>query len=176
MYAVTTQDRCATPPRSPTIRGSAVLTMRLSSMASKMAISRPGKMIITWRGGRNAPPAAGALVTAPVPPDAGPPGPFPPGSVAAWSMGSATPGSFITPPLPVRSGSVSLGRVSLTYRPASHYAKGVTYRPSSKNDGPGSASRWETNMHDTAATPRTDSRSRFQKVAFGRCAGHGYEM
>ena len=41
-YAVTTQDRWATPPRSPTMRGSAVPTMSWSSMASMMASSRPG--------------------------------------------------------------------------------------------------------------------------------------
>src|ERR1700760_4991200 len=41
--------------------------------------------------------------------------------------------------------------------------------------GPGSASRWETNMHDTAATPRTDTRSRVQKVALELFAEQGYE-
>src|SRR5579859_3064846 len=49
MYAVTTQDRCATPPRSPTIRGSAVPTMRLSSIASSIASSSPGSTIMTSR-------------------------------------------------------------------------------------------------------------------------------
>ena len=48
-YAVTTQDRCATPPRLPTMRGSAVPTMSWSSMASMMARSRPGSTTSTSR-------------------------------------------------------------------------------------------------------------------------------
>src|SRR5580693_3296222 len=48
-YAVTTQDRCATPPRLPTMRGSAVPTMSWSSMASMMARSSPGSTTSTSR-------------------------------------------------------------------------------------------------------------------------------
>jgi hypothetical protein len=40
-YPVTTQDRWASPPSSPTIVGIAVPTIRLSSMASKIAIINP---------------------------------------------------------------------------------------------------------------------------------------
>src|SRR5580693_8663504 len=82
MYAVTTQDRCATPPRSPTIRGSAVLTIRLSSMASRMASSSPGRMIITSRGGRNCPPDPSAEAAAPEPPCC----PFTPGPVVSDTL------------------------------------------------------------------------------------------
>ena len=48
-YAVTTQDRWVTPPRSPTILGSAVETTSWSSMASMIASSSPGRMISTSR-------------------------------------------------------------------------------------------------------------------------------
>lgn len=40
VYAVTTQDRCSSPPRSPTMVGMAVPTIRLSSMASSIVIIR----------------------------------------------------------------------------------------------------------------------------------------
>src|SRR4249920_2506938 len=164
MYAVTTQDKCATPPRSPTIRGSAVLTMRLSSMASRIAISSPGRMIITSRGGRNWPPAPLALA-----------GPLPcPDPVPALAVDSATRYSSFRRSfrrLPVR-----VRLASLTYRPASHYARSVTNRPSSKIGGPrvrlGVA---KTDMEHTAPTPRTDTRSRVQKVALELFAEQGYE-
>src|SRR6516162_3928414 len=48
-YEVTTQDRCVTPPRSPTILGSAVETTSWSSMASMIASSSPGRMMSTSR-------------------------------------------------------------------------------------------------------------------------------
>ncbi len=89
MYAVTTQDRCATPPRSPTIRGSAVLTIRLSSMASKIASSSPGSTIITSRGARNCPPET-APVAGLAPTDPEPSGPVLPNSAPLLSSGSAT--------------------------------------------------------------------------------------
>ena len=40
-YAVTTQVKWLSPPNSPTIRGSAVLTIMLSSIASIIAIISP---------------------------------------------------------------------------------------------------------------------------------------
>src|ERR1700678_3718165 len=42
----------------------------------------------------------------------------------------------------------------LTYRPASHYARAVTNRPSSKKGGPGSTKERETNMGGAGPTPR----------------------
>jgi len=42
VYAVTTQDRWDKPPSSPTIRGIAVATIMLSSMASRIASMSPG--------------------------------------------------------------------------------------------------------------------------------------
>src|SRR5262245_3329338 len=48
-YAVTTQDRCESPPRSLTIVGIAVPTMKLSSMASMNASMRPGSTTMTSR-------------------------------------------------------------------------------------------------------------------------------
>jgi hypothetical protein len=42
-YAVTTQVKWFSPPNSPTIRGSAVLTIMLSSIASIIAIMRPAR-------------------------------------------------------------------------------------------------------------------------------------
>ena len=44
-YAVTTQVKWLRPPNSPTIRGNAVLTIMLSSIASIIAIMRPARMI-----------------------------------------------------------------------------------------------------------------------------------
>ena len=79
MYAVTTQDRCETPPRSPTIRGSAVLTTSWSSMASTIVRIRPGSTIITCRWVRYPP-------TAPAPPD--PPAPA--------ASGAPTPADSLT--------------------------------------------------------------------------------
>ena len=49
VYAVTTQDRCSTPPSSPTIRGMAVPTTMLSSWASSIAMIKPGRTINTPR-------------------------------------------------------------------------------------------------------------------------------
>jgi hypothetical protein len=40
-YPVTTHDRCVSPPSSPTIVGIAVPTIRLSSIASSIAITKP---------------------------------------------------------------------------------------------------------------------------------------
>ncbi len=48
-YAVTTHDRCARPPSSPTMRGIAVPTMKLSNIASIIAISSPGRTTSTSR-------------------------------------------------------------------------------------------------------------------------------
>ena len=45
MNAVTTHERCARPPRSLTIRGSAVLTMFWSSEASVSASISPAKTV-----------------------------------------------------------------------------------------------------------------------------------
>ena len=54
----------------------------------------------------------------------------------------------------------------------------VTNRPSSKYGGTRSAEEYETDMHSAAATgstPRTDTRSRAQKVALELFAEQGYE-
>ena len=48
-YAVTTQDRWDSPCRSPTIRGMAVLTIMLSSMASIIASISAGRTARTSR-------------------------------------------------------------------------------------------------------------------------------
>jgi hypothetical protein len=47
MYAVTTHESWSTPPRSPTIVGSAVETIVWSSEASSIASSRPEKVSST---------------------------------------------------------------------------------------------------------------------------------
>ena len=44
MKAVITHDRWASPPSSPTMRGSAVLTMFWSSEASAMVVNSPAKL------------------------------------------------------------------------------------------------------------------------------------
>ena len=55
-YAVTTQVKWSAPPNSKTIRGSAVLTIMLSSIASIIAIIRPNRttrtlgLVVTWAG------------------------------------------------------------------------------------------------------------------------------
>ncbi len=62
-YAVTTQDRCERPPRSRTIVGIAVPTMKLSSMASMNASISPGSTTMTSRRRAGAG-SAGAWITA----------------------------------------------------------------------------------------------------------------
>lgn len=50
VYAVTTQDRCSSPPSSPTMVGIAVPTIMLSSMASSIAIISASRTTRTLRG------------------------------------------------------------------------------------------------------------------------------
>ncbi len=92
-YAVTTQDRWVTPPRSPTIRGSAVETTNWSSMASMIASSSPGRMMRTSRctPERSAPPpGATALVFAMLPSLVRP--------VTSWPRPGRVPGPPRRPP------------------------------------------------------------------------------
>src|SRR6185436_11991752 len=140
---------------------SAVLTIRLSSMASRIAISSPGSTMSTSRGARNCPFA---------PADPAPPCPARPDPVPAPPVGSAT-----RPLLLIRRLPVHVRPAPLTYRPASHYDKTVTNRPSSKKRRPWLRLRCETDMDHTAPTPRTDTRSRVQKVALELFAEQGYE-
>src|SRR5271165_2166400 len=51
MNAVTTHEICAMPPRSPTMRGRAVLTMFWSSAASTIASSAPAITVFSRTGG-----------------------------------------------------------------------------------------------------------------------------
>src|ERR1700684_789848 len=159
MYAVTTQDRWPPPPRSPTIRGSAVLTMRLSSIASRIAISSPGSTIMTSRCERKCPPppgapcpftAAGAAPFWPLMADPALPCPFCPGTSCPGPFCPAAaepPRRHLLQPDPVPEPSVARATRGLlplrsappgcdltgypTYRPASYYAKVPTNRPSS---------------------------------------------
>ena len=75
MYAVTTQDRCDTPPRSPTILGSAVLTTSWSSIARTIVKIRPGSTIMTCRWVRYPPPSPIPPTDPPSPAAAGAPAP-----------------------------------------------------------------------------------------------------
>src|SRR5256885_13290356 len=52
-YAVTTHDRCCSPPRSPTIVGSAVDTIVWSSDASRITIISAPKITRTRSAGRS---------------------------------------------------------------------------------------------------------------------------
>src|SRR4051812_41729139 len=70
MKAVTTQDRWAIPPRSPTMRGRAVLTMFWSSAASSMASRAPA--MTTQRRVAGATPGCGAATRAAAPAVVGP--------------------------------------------------------------------------------------------------------
>ncbi len=66
VYAVTTHDRCWSPPSSPTMVGIAVPTIMLSSIASSIAIMSASSTTRTLRGCFSVPTALSPLPPAPV--------------------------------------------------------------------------------------------------------------
>src|SRR5580704_8761508 len=132
-------------------------------MASKMAISSPGSTIITSRGARNVPPPPSAgCVPAALSAPAGPPCSAGPDPVPGLPVGSATDLPLTRPAF--TSPAVSAASPgSLTYRPASYYARAVTNRPSSKKERP------EPGVDSRHGTRRIRTADRHQ----GPCAAGG---